>query len=117
MDARLGRLLQAGVLLAGSVVLLGALVYLWRHGHEVADYSVFRGEPEELRTLPGIVQSTRDGRARGLIQLGLLLLVATPIARVAFAGYAFARQRDWLYAGIALFVLFFLFVSLRGGFF
>lgn len=116
IDERLGRLLQFGVLLAGSVVFAGALLYLWRHGHEIVDYSTFRGQPDELRTISGILHSTSTGRARGLIQLGLLLLVATPIARVAFAGYAFLRQRDWLYAGIALFVLVFLFVSLRGGF-
>jgi uncharacterized membrane protein len=42
---------------------------------------------------------------RGIIQLGLLLLIATPIARVAFAAYGFARQRDWMYVGIAAFVL------------
>jgi uncharacterized membrane protein len=115
VDERLGRVLQAGVILAGTVVFLGALVYLWRHGHETVNYAQFHGEPEELRTLSGIVNSTLAGRARGIIQLGLLLLVATPIARVAFAGYAFARQRDWFYVAVSLFVLLFLIASLRGG--
>jgi uncharacterized membrane protein len=115
VDERLGRLLQIGVVLAGSVVSIGAVLYLWRHGHEIVDYSQFRGEPEELRTVSGIIRSTRDGRARGLIQLGLLLLVATPIARVAFAGYAFARQRDWFYVAVTVCVLLFLLFGLRGG--
>lgn len=115
VDERLGRLLQSGVVLAGSVVFIGAMLYLWRHGHEIVDYSTFRGEPEELRTVSGIIRGTRDGRARGIIQLGLLLLVATPIARVAFAGYAFARQRDWFYVAVTTCVLLFLLFSLRGG--
>ena len=46
-----------------------------------------------------------DGRGRALIQLGLLLLIATPVARVAFSVFAFERQRDWTYVGITLFVL------------
>ena len=40
------------------------------------------------------------GRGRALIQLGLLLLIATPVARVAFSVFAFERQRDWTYVGI-----------------
>jgi uncharacterized membrane protein len=45
------------------------------------------------------------GSGRGWIQLGLLLLIATPVARVAFSVYAFARQRDFLYVGVTLIVL------------
>jgi uncharacterized membrane protein len=44
-------------------------------------------------------------RGRGIIQLGLVLLIATPVARVAFLIYAFARQGDRLYAVIASIVL------------
>ena len=44
-------------------------------------------------------------RDKGIIQLGLVLLIATPVARVAFAAYSFGRQRDWLYLGIAGIVL------------
>ena len=53
----------------------------------------------------GIVRDAFEGQDRGVIALGLLLLVATPIARVAFAGYAFVRRRDWLYVSVAGFVL------------
>jgi len=41
----------------------------------------------------------------GIIQLGLLLLIATPVARVVFSIVVFALQRDWLYVGITLAVL------------
>ena len=44
-------------------------------------------------------------RGRGLIQLGVLLLIATPVARVVFSAWAFARQRDWTYVLVTLFVL------------
>jgi len=50
--------------------------------------------------------------ARGLIQLGLLLLIATPMARVAFSVIGFALEKDWLYVGITLLVLALLIYSL-----
>jgi uncharacterized membrane protein len=42
-------------------------------------------------------------------------LIATPIARVMFSVYAFARQRDWLYVCFTLVVLALLVYSLAWG--
>jgi uncharacterized membrane protein len=53
-------------------------------------------------------------RGRGIVQLGLLFLIATPVARVAFAAFGFAIERDWLYVGISSFVLLVLLYSLLG---
>lgn len=105
MEQRLGSLLRAGVSLAALVVLVGGLLYLARHGHERPAYDTFRGEPSDLRTSSGIIRGAFQLRSREIIQFGLLLLIATPIARVAFAAYGFARQRDWLYVGISAMVL------------
>ncbi len=110
----LGNLLRAGVLFSAAVVLCGACIYLFRHAHEPADYRVFRGEPSEFRTIPGVIQSVINGRGRGLIQLGLLLLIATPIARVAFSVAGFAIERDRLYVVFTLIVLAILLYSLLG---
>jgi uncharacterized membrane protein len=49
------------------------------------------------------------------MQLGLFLLIATPVARVVFSLLAFAIQRDHLYVGITLVVLAVLTFSLTGG--
>jgi uncharacterized membrane protein len=48
------------------------------------------------------------------MQLGLLLLMATPVARVAFAAFAFARQHDRVYLTVSLIVLVVLVYSLVG---
>ena len=114
IEVILGNLLRAGVLISAAVVLWGASIYLSRHAHEPADYHVFRGEPSEFRTIPGVIQSVINGRGRGLIQLGLLLLIATPIARVAFSVVGFAIERDRLYVGFTLIVLAILLYSLFG---
>ena len=115
LDELMGELLRTGVLLAALVVLVGGVVYLTRHGMAVTNYQVFRGEPSELRTISGILLEALALRGRGLIQLGLLILIATPIARVAFSFFAFLYQRDWLYVVVTLMVLGLLLYSLVGG--
>jgi uncharacterized membrane protein len=103
-----GTLLRVGVSLSAFVVSIGAAIYLARHGGEPANYRVFHGEPSDLRSLSGIVRDAFHLRGRGIIQLGLLLLIATPVARVAFSIWGFAEEHDRLYmvfTGIVLIVL------------
>ena len=114
MDEIMGRLLRAGVILSAVFVLGGGAVYLARHPEPVTDYRVFQGEPEELRTISGIFHEALAFRGRGLIQLGLLILIATPVARVAFSVVAFLYKRDWTYVVVTLIVLGLLVYSLSG---
>jgi uncharacterized membrane protein len=103
-----GTLLRVGVSLSAFVVSIGAVIYLARHGREPANYRVFHGEPSDLRSLSGIVRDAFHLRGPGIIQLGLLLLIATPVARVAFSIWGFAEEHDRLYmifTGIVLIVL------------
>jgi len=115
VDKIMGVLLRTGVVLSAMFVLAGGIVYLARHQMPVTNYRVFQGEPAELRTAPGILHEGLALRGRGLIQLGLLILIATPIARVAFSVLAFLYQRDWTYVVVTLVVLGLLFYSLLGG--
>lgn len=108
----IGQLLRAGVLLSAFVVLSGGIIYLARHGHQPVNLRVFRGEPQNLRTVPGIAHEIAHFHAQGIIQLGLLLLIATPVARVAFSVWAFARERDSMYVVFTLIVLAVLLYSL-----
>ncbi len=109
-----GRLLQTGVSLAAAVVFTGAVIYLIRHGGEPAQYHVFHGEPADLKKFSGILRQVAGFHGRGFIQLGLLLLIATPVARVAFAVWGFAEEKDKMYVGITLLVLAILLYSLVG---
>lgn len=110
-------LLRAGVLLSALVVAFGGLIYLKHQGTTVPDYAVFTGEPTDLRTASGIVNDVRSLRGRGIIQLGLLILIFTPVARVLFLLVAFALERDVLYFFVALSVLIILGFSLVRGHF
>ena len=115
IEELIGNLLRVGVTLAAAVVLFGCGVYLARHGRAAPRYRVFMGEPTDLRTVSGIVKDALAFRGRGLIQLGLLLLIATPMARVAFSVVAFAVEGDRLYVVLTLIVLAVLMYSLMGG--
>lgn len=110
----IGSLLRAGVLLAASVVLIGGALYLARHGHETIQYTTFHGEPDALKSIPAVVEGIASNHARAIIQFGLLLLIATPIARVLFSAFAFALEKDYMYVVITLIVLAVLLYSLLG---
>jgi uncharacterized membrane protein len=114
MELIMGNLLRAGVLLSASVVIIGGIIYMVRQGHSVADYHAFRGELSPFRTLAGIAHGILQLSGRAIIQLGLLLLIATPVARVIFSAIAFARERDYLYVAFTLAVLAVLSYSLLG---
>ena len=116
VEGIIGSMLRAGVLLSASVVLCGATIYLARHGDSPANYRTFRGEPRELKSAVGILHYAFAFRGRGIIQLGLLLLIATPVARVAFSIFGFAAEGDRMYVAFTLIVLTVLLYSLFGSF-
>jgi uncharacterized membrane protein len=115
MDRIISILLRSGVLISALVVLVGGIFYLIRYGAALPEYGVFRGEPADLRSVSGIVKGALSLHTRGLVQFGLLLLVATPVARVGFSILAFALQRDRTYVIVTLIVLTVLLYSLAGG--
>jgi uncharacterized membrane protein len=116
----LGNLLRIGVIVSATVVLVGGVLYLARHGTEdhnrrrfdPPDLRRFEGQPPDLCSPRQIVEDALNFRSRGIIQLGLLVLIATPVARVLFSAAAFARHRDFLYVGLTLIVLSVLLFSL-----
>ncbi len=115
IERMLGVLLRAGVVVSGLVVFAGGLYFLARHGHEYADHRTFHGEPSVDRIVGQIVAGAFALRGRSIIQFGLLLLIATPIARVAVSLVAFALERDRTYVVITAIVLTVLLYSLISG--
>ena len=108
----MGQLLRGGVILAAAVVFTGGVLYVSKYGHTQPQYKTFHAEPSDLRYVSQIFEQAISLHAHGIIQLGLLLLIATPVARVAFSVVAFAAERDWLYVAITLIVLAILIYSL-----
>lgn len=112
LDGQIGMLLRIGMLSAAFVILVGGILFLVSHGQTKLDYRVFRGEPENLKKFTGILSGAMHGHDRAIIQLGLVILIATPVARVLFSAFAFFRAKDYLYVAISGFVFLVLMYSL-----
>jgi uncharacterized membrane protein len=100
-----GRLLQLGVLIAAIVVLIGGVLLLVQRGGTPVASSVFHAEPDSLRSIAGIIRGVTSMQSESIVQLGLLLLIATPVTRVAFTLVAFVLQRDRTYIVVTTVVL------------
>jgi len=115
VDLVIGRLLQIGVFVAAAIVVIGAALFLAQHGRASASYADFRPGPSEFRSVTGIVRGVLAFNSAAIVQLGLVLLILTPIARVALTLVAFVIQRDRLYVLITGLVLALLLYSLAAG--
>ncbi|WP_419788558.1 DUF1634 domain-containing protein [Mucilaginibacter sp. SP1R1] len=78
-------------------------------------YRVFVGEGASYTTFKGIINGAMGLNAKDVIQLGVLVLIATPIMRIAFSLVAFIMERDKLYVFITLIVLCVMLFSIFGG--
>jgi len=114
----IGKILRWGVYLALSVTLIGGLIYLvHQHGQISMQHSVFVETDEDLLSF---IKSMLHGVGRGdglsIIELGILLLIATPLTRVIFSLWAFKKEGDRMYVIITLLVLFIITISILTGF-
>lgn len=120
-DARMrelmGTLLRIGVITSALFVLFGGILFFIQHPKEIFDYSTFKGEPARFRQVHLIVKEALNFRGRDIIQLGLILLIATPVARVVFSLIVFLIERDWIYTAITSVVLSILLLSLFSNYF
>ncbi|HLJ28765.1 MAG TPA: DUF1634 domain-containing protein [Candidatus Angelobacter sp.] len=114
LEQIIGNLLRAGVILAAFVVLVGGVFYLFQHGTGRPDYHTFHEPSSDMRSVKGVLRDALALHSRGIIQFGLLLLVLTPVSRVAFSALGFWAEGDRMYVVITLIVLAVLLFSLLG---
>lgn len=114
MEMEIGQMLRIGVSLSALVVFAGGVLYL-RSGVVLPDYKHFHATADHLRTIAGVVHGVGHFDPASVIQLGILLLIATPVVRVVFCVVGFARQRDRLYVAVSALVLVILTYSLVAG--
>lgn len=114
VEKLLGTLLLTGVMISGLVVLVGGVFYLFRYGREPLHYETFDPQRASLHSIVEVGKYAAHGDGRAIIQIGLLLLIATPVMRVVFSVIAFALEKDRLYVALTLIVLVILLLSLFG---
>jgi len=105
IESVMGKLLITGVIISGTLILAGGIFYIIQEGLSIPHFKTFRGVPSNLRSVKQICTGFVHLESLSIIQMGLLLLIATPIARVIFSVIGFLFEKDYLYVLISLIVL------------
>lgn len=103
LQSFVGNLLRWGVIVAMVIVIAGLVLYLFQYGRTTADYSVF--DPNATFRLHDFYNTLKTGDSKAIMQLGVIALIGTPIARVLFTMVGFWLEKDRLYTFIAFLVL------------
>ncbi|MGN6194372.1 MAG: DUF1634 domain-containing protein [Ginsengibacter sp.] len=114
MESVMGTLLITGVIISAALVIFGGIIYLYQNGFSYPHFKTFRSEPSSLRSVKQIIKGVVHLDSLSIIQLGLLLLIATPVSRVIFSIIGFLFEKDYLYVIISLIVLIILAYSIFG---
>jgi uncharacterized membrane protein len=112
MQRLIGTTLRTGVMAASATGVVGGAIFLAAHGGQPVSFRVFEGAASPY-TSPwqmlrqALAWDSADHANQGLAisQLGILLLMLTPIIRVAFSIIGFSMERDLIYVAITSTVL------------
>lgn len=115
MQVIIGWILRGGVAVSMFLVFIGGVFFVYRHGHSIPDYRTFKGVPDFIHSLGGILNGVITLKGQAIIQLGIILLIATPVVRVAFSAIGFVLEKDYLYTFITLIVLLIILASMISG--
>jgi uncharacterized membrane protein len=93
LETTMGHMLRIGVTLAAVVALIGGVLYLTQSHSAIPDYQHFQGATASFTSIAGIVAGSRRVDPRSVIELGILLLIATPICRVLLGVVGFSLRK------------------------
>ncbi len=112
----IGLQLRYGVVISSLIVLVGGLLYLGQSGQmALPAYHEFIGTKAGYTSFGQIFSGIKQINAKAIIQFGVVVLIATPILRIAFSLVGFIFEKDKLYIIITLIVLSVMMVSIFGG--
>lgn len=111
MQLIIGWILRGGVIASMTIVTIGGIFYVYRHGHSTPDYSKFHRVPDFISSPMGVLGGVIHFNGQAIIQLGIALLIITPVLRVIFSAIGFILERDRLYTFISLLVLLIIIMS------
>jgi len=104
LELTLAKILSTGVLVSAGLLILGmaGMLVMRETGYAPAVTDFSRVSPEAYPHTPAaMIAGLKAGRPLAMVSLGLLVLILTPMLRVASSVVLFFRERDYLYVGIA----------------
>lgn len=115
MQAVIGWILRIGVFLSTAFVITGGVIFLFNHGHSQIDFVSFNKVPDFISHVGSVIDGVIHLKGQAIIQFGIVLLIATPVLRVIFAGIGFLMEKDYLYTFISILVLLIILTSMISG--
>jgi uncharacterized membrane protein len=120
VELAISTLLRIGVLASLLIVLVGTVVTFVHHPHYLTSrrdlVRLTRPGAEFPHSVPSVIHGLGHSQGRAIVMTGLLLLIATPVLRVAISVLAFVYQRDRTFVVITSVVLALLLASFVLGF-
>lgn len=114
MELVISRIMRYGIVVASVIVIIGSVTFLSTHGKDKPQYATFNGQPKELTNVFRIISSLSSTNGLGLIEFGMVVLIAIPVLRVAFSIASFIAEKDKVYVIITSLVFILLLYSLLG---
>jgi uncharacterized membrane protein len=109
MSEVIGNLLRIGVLLSAVIITVGTVLFLEQSGNASLGSSLnySPGVPHDGLpvNLAGLASGLQEASPPSIIELGVIVLLATPVTRVIASVFLFAAERDRQYVYITAVVL------------
>jgi uncharacterized membrane protein len=115
MQVLLGKVLRTGTFLSIGIVLFGGIIFLYRHGNTIVNYKKFIGIPDFVHYTNQLIPAAFNLKGQAIIQIGIILLIGTPIMRVLFSTVGFLLEKDYLYVFVSLLVFSIIIASMLSG--
>lgn len=108
MEVLISAAMRGGVYLSAAVIVLGLVLHF---------ATGISGYPRGTfpTSIGAVIQGASQLKPAAIVSLGLFLLIATPIFRVALSVLLFLFEKDYLYAGITLAVFLILVLAITFG--
>ena len=114
VETAVSRILRAGVLAALVASIGGTLLHFLDHPADQVSFAAFTGVDPALASPVGILRGAARADGLALMQLSVLILIATPVVRVLASLVTFAILRDRFFVLVTLLVLGMLALGLGG---
>lgn len=115
LNRSVGNLLRLGVVLSVVTSLVG-FVKLFTEGFKMPKYKMLKMGDSSEKVWGSFWNSLCKGEGMAIIQLGILLLILTPLVRIIFALIGYLKEKDYIYVVISLIVLAIMTVSFLTGY-
>lgn len=106
----ISKVLRYGVVLSAATIILGLILFVAANGTTDVN-SMLTYYPNQVphgafdTSLNGLLTGLAAFQPFAIIELGAIILIATPVSRVLISVFLFAAQKDRLYVAITAVVL------------